>query len=122
MTDSSSFVICLFKASIAVRVPNLTCLLGHDFWHTAPIPRLHVPSIRMSDGPNGVRGTRFFNGAPAACLPCGTGLGATWDVDLVREAGTLLGKEAKAKGVAIWLGPTINIPSTWKRMTQRMNG
>ncbi len=46
-------------------------LSGIDFWHTAPVHRLGVPSIRLSDGPNGVRGTRFFNGVPAACLPCG---------------------------------------------------
>ncbi|KAJ5937298.1 hypothetical protein N7454_004953 [Penicillium verhagenii] len=82
---------------------------GHDFWHTAPIPRLNIPSLRMSDGPNGVRGTRFFNGVPAACFPCATALGATWDVDLLSEIGTLMGDEAIAKGTHIVLGPTINI-------------
>jgi beta-glucosidase len=44
---------------------------GIDFWHTFPVHRLGIPTIRVSDGPNGVRGTRFFNGVPAACLPCG---------------------------------------------------
>lgn len=63
----------------------------------------------MSDGPNGILGTRFFNGVPVACLPCGTALGAIWDMSLIKEAGILIGKEAKAKGAAIWLGPTINI-------------
>ncbi|KAJ5928183.1 hypothetical protein N7466_007139 [Penicillium verhagenii] len=82
---------------------------GRDFWHTAPIPRLNIPSLRMSDGPNGVRGTRFFNGVPAACFPCATALGATWDVELLSEIGTLMGDEAIAKGTHIVLGPTINI-------------
>lgn len=50
---------------------KVALLSGIDFWHTAPVHRLGVPSIRLSDGPNGVRGTRFFNGIPAACLPCG---------------------------------------------------
>ena len=50
---------------------KIELLSGIDFWHTAPVHRLDVPSIRLSDGPNGVRGTRFFNGVPAACLPCG---------------------------------------------------
>lgn len=82
---------------------------GRDFWHTVPIPRLGVPAIRTSDGPNGVRGTRFFNGTPAGCLPCATALGATFDVDLLRSIGKFLGQEAKAKGAHVLLGPTINI-------------
>lgn len=84
-------------------------LLGRDFWHTVAVPRLGIPSIRLSDGPNGVRGTRFFNGVPAACLPCGTALGATWDATLLQQVGKLLGLEAKAKGAHVLLGPTINI-------------
>ncbi|KAI5294306.1 hypothetical protein KEM52_004292 [Ascosphaera acerosa] len=82
---------------------------GADFWHTASIERLGIPSVRLSDGPNGVRGTRFFDSVPAACLPCGTALGATWDQELVHEVGRFLGAEAKAKGAHVVLGPTINI-------------
>ncbi|KAJ5954894.1 hypothetical protein N7501_009173 [Penicillium viridicatum] len=81
---------------------------GHDFWHTESIPRLNIPALRMSDGPNGVRGTRFFNGIPAACFPCATALGATWDTELLSEVGALMGEEAIAKGTHIVLGPTIN--------------
>ncbi|KAL4966758.1 beta-glucosidase H [Aspergillus stella-maris] len=81
---------------------------GIDFWHTASVPRLNIPSLRMSDGPNGVRGTRFFNGVPAACFPCATALGATWDVDLLHKVGHLMGEEAIAKGSHVILGPTIN--------------
>ncbi|CAG8012108.1 unnamed protein product [Penicillium salamii] len=82
---------------------------GKDFWHTASIPRLNIPALRMSDGPNGVRGTRFFNGIPAACFPCATALGATWDAELLSQVGALMGEEAIAKGTHIVLGPTINI-------------
>lgn len=63
----------------------------------------------MSDGPNGVRGTRFFNGIPAACFPCATALGATWDIELLSQVGELIGEEAIAKGTHVVLGPTINI-------------
>ncbi|KAH7152596.1 glycosyl hydrolase family 3 N terminal domain-containing protein [Dactylonectria macrodidyma] len=88
---------------------KIDLLSGIDFWHTKAIPRLNVPSIRLSDGPNGVRGTRFFNGVPAACFPCGTGLAATWNTDLLKSAGSLMGAEAKAKGVHVLLGPTVNM-------------
>lgn len=64
----------------------------------------------MTDGPNGIRGTKFFAGVPAACLPCGTGLAATWDKDLLGRAGKLLADECIAKGAHCWLGPTINMP------------
>ena len=77
---------------------------GKDFWHTVPIPNHGIPSLRTSDGPNGVRGTRVFNGVPAACFPCGTALGATWNQDLLLDAGKLMGNEAKAKGAHILLG------------------
>jgi beta-glucosidase len=56
-----------------------------------------------------VRGTKFFNSVPAACFPCGTGLAATWDVELLEQVGALLGLEAKAKAAHVLLGPTVNI-------------
>ncbi|KAJ5598367.1 hypothetical protein N7537_008451 [Penicillium hordei] len=88
---------------------KIALLSGIDFWHTYPIPEFNVPSIRATDGPNGIRGTKFFAGIPAACLPCGTALGATWDRDLIYQAGELLGDECIAKGAHCWLGPTINM-------------
>ncbi|KAJ5286052.1 Glycoside hydrolase superfamily [Penicillium chrysogenum] len=88
---------------------KIALLSGIDFWHTHPIPEFNVPSIRATDGPNGIRGTKFFAGIPAACLPCGTALGATWDRDLIYQAGELLGDECIAKGAHCWLGPTINM-------------
>ncbi|OJJ47178.1 hypothetical protein ASPZODRAFT_141931 [Penicilliopsis zonata CBS 506.65] len=88
---------------------KIALLSGTDFWHTAEFAQHGVPKIRVSDGPNGIRGTRFFAGVSAACIPCGTGLGATWDKELLRKAGDLMGKECIAKGAHAWLGPTINI-------------
>ncbi|KAL7783602.1 glycoside hydrolase family 3 protein [Trichoderma ceciliae] len=89
---------------------KIALLSGIDFWHTYPIPEHNVPSIRFTDGPNGIRGTKFFAGVPAACLPCGTALAATWDKRLLKKAGKLLGDECIAKGAHCWLGPTINTP------------
>ncbi|KAH6652601.1 beta-glucosidase [Truncatella angustata] len=96
----------LKKLTLSEKVDLLS---GIDMWHTKAVPELGVPSVRTSDGPNGVRGTKFFNGIKAACFPCGTGLGATFNLALLKEAGKLMGDEAKAKGVHCILGPTINM-------------
>ncbi|KAK3704870.1 beta-glucosidase [Vermiconidia calcicola] len=88
---------------------KVSLLAGIDFWHTQAIHKHGIPTLRTSDGPNGVRGTRFFNGIPAACFPCGTALGSTFDQELLVKAGKLMGDEAKAKGAHILLGPCINM-------------
>ncbi|KAL2208837.1 glycoside hydrolase family 3 protein [Sarocladium strictum] len=88
---------------------KIALLSGIDFWHSHAIPEHNVPSLRVTDGPNGIRGTKFFAGVPAACLPCGTALAATFDKKLMRRAGELLGDEALAKGAHVWLGPTMNM-------------
>ncbi|KAL4875724.1 glycoside hydrolase superfamily [Aspergillus karnatakaensis] len=88
---------------------KVALLSGIDFWHPAPLPADNVPSIRLSDGPNGLRGTKFFNSVPAACFPCGTALGATFNQDLLCAAGQKMAEEAFAKNLHVILGPTINM-------------
>lgn len=84
--------------------------LGQDFAHTLSIPRVGIPALRMSDGPNTVRGTRFFNSTPTICLPTGPALAATWNRALLHEIGGLLADECIAKGCHVLLGPCVNIP------------
>jgi beta-glucosidase len=90
--------------------------LGSDWWHTAPVPRLGIPAIMLSDGPHGLRrqpdegGPSVLAGSlPATCFPAACALGSSWDPDLVRRVGEALGAEACAQGVAVVLGPGINI-------------
>ncbi|KAF9066829.1 glycoside hydrolase family 3 protein [Rhodocollybia butyracea] len=93
-----------------LRTDEKIALLGApNWWNTYPIPRLSIPSIRMSDGPNGVRGSSHFASTPAQCLPCATSLASTFDVDLVREVGEFLAAETKIKSSVILLAPTCNI-------------
>ncbi|MFM8267592.1 MAG: glycoside hydrolase family 3 protein [Ilumatobacteraceae bacterium] len=84
---------------------------GSDLWHTMPIARLGIPAMRVSDGPVGVRGTRF-DGPASINIPCSTLLAATWDPGLVEEIGELLGREAVAKGVSVHLAPAVNLHRT----------
>ncbi|OJA21227.1 hypothetical protein AZE42_07989 [Rhizopogon vesiculosus] len=83
---------------------------GVGFWHTHEIPRLGIPAIKVSDGPNGIRGNHFFMSTPAKCLPSATALGATWDTELIEEVGLkLLAGEAKLRAAPVILAPTCNI-------------
>lgn len=87
-------------------------LSGADFWTTVPIPRLGVPSVKVSDGPNGARGGIFKDGPSTACFPVGIALASSWDPALVEEAGRALGREAQLKGARVLLAPTVNLHRT----------
>ncbi|KAJ7779235.1 beta-glucosidase [Mycena metata] len=103
-------------ANVADIVEKLTTdesiqlIAGVGFWKTHAIDRLGVPAIKVSDGPNGVRGNHFVMGTPAKCLPAATALGATWDPKLIHEIGLkLLAPEAKLRAASVILAPTCNI-------------
>jgi beta-glucosidase len=81
---------------------------GVDLWHTAAVPRLGIPALKVTDGPAGARGERW-TGRAAASFPCGTALGATWNPQLVRTVGERIGGEARRKGAHVLLAPTVNI-------------
>nr|XP_019003475.1 uncharacterized protein I203_03618 [Kwoniella mangroviensis CBS 8507]OCF66936.1 hypothetical protein I203_03618 [Kwoniella mangroviensis CBS 8507] len=107
----SKLVQCSLKFSVR-SMTERKWVVGIDNWHTRDIPKFGIPSLRLSDGPNGCRGTKFFEGVPAACFPCVTGLASSWDVDLVRQVGVALGDECRAKGVHVLLAPTVNMHRT----------
>ena len=91
---------------------QVSLLAGADFWHTVAIERAGIPSMRVSDGPAGARGTLIEGGPASVNVPCGTSLAATWDPPLVEEIGHLLGREARAKGARVLLAPTVNLHRT----------
>ncbi|KZO92455.1 glycoside hydrolase family 3 protein [Calocera viscosa TUFC12733] len=84
--------------------------LGVGNWFTAAVPRLGIPAINVTDGPNGARGRKYFMSTPAKCIPCGTAMAATWDTELVGEvAAKILAPECRLKAASVLLGPTCNI-------------
>lgn len=88
-------------------------LAGETTWRTKAFPDAGVPQLKMSDGPNGVRGEGHGgDGTPGVVVPSGITLGATWDVELLEEIGSLLGREARRKGAHVLLGPTVNLHRT----------
>ena len=109
-------------ANVAALLSELTLeekaslCLGSNFWNTAPVPRLGIPAIMVSDGPHGLRRQPdrgdhlgISGSLPATCFPTASALGSSWDPDLARRIGQALAVEARAQGVAVVLGPGINI-------------
>jgi beta-glucosidase len=89
---------------------KVSLMAGANFWETVAIPRLGIPSIKVSDGPNGARGAGSFVGSSvtAACFPVGVALASSWDRALIQEVGAALGQEAKTKGAKMLLAPTVS--------------
>ncbi len=83
-------------------------LAGADDWHLRGVPRLGIPSIRVTDCGHGVS-LCGDKASPATCLPTGIGQAATWNEALIERAGRVIGRETRALGCSVMLGPKINL-------------
>ena len=89
---------------------KVAMLAGTKTWYTVPVERLGIPSLKMSDGPNGARGAGgLTGGVKTACFPAGISLASTWNTDLLERVGQALARETKMKGAQVLLAPTVNI-------------
>lgn len=68
------------------------------------VPRLHIPSLRFSDGPPGVL-TRVPSQAETATM----GVAATFSTEDAEANGVLIGRDARSLGIDVVLQPFINI-------------
>lgn len=88
---------------------KIALLSGKDFWHTVAIDDIGLGSMRLSDGPAGVRGESFDERKPSISLPSASTLSSTWDEGLAHQFGEVAASEAIDKEVQVVLGPTINL-------------
>ena len=91
-------------------------LSGKSEWQTREFPRLDIPAIFCSDGPNGVRkqaGAGDHLGinpsVPATCFPTAATMANSWDEELEQKVGVALGEESMEEEVNVLLGPGLNI-------------
>ena len=77
---------------------------GAKFWYTKPIERQGIPSVMLTDGPHGLRkqraqGDHLGIARERTCdvFPTGSGLGSSWDAELVERIGEALGREASTE-------------------------
>ena len=93
-----------------------TLTSGATFWTTAAVEHAGIAAMVLTDGPHGVRLQRgsadhlgIADALAATCFPPAAGLASAWDPALARRVGAALGAEAAAAGVAVLLGPGVNI-------------
>ncbi len=93
-----------------------TLLSGRDFWSTEPMESAGIPSVVLTDGPHGVRRQAagfdhmgIHGSLPATCFPPAVAVGSSWDADVAARVGAAIGREARALGVHVVLGPGVNI-------------
>ena len=84
---------------------------GANFWSTKAIGE--IPAVMVSDGPHGLRkqisDEMSADERPGDVLPAGGGLAQSWDAELIGRVGVALGEECRVEGVAVLLGPGVNI-------------
>jgi beta-glucosidase len=93
---------------------------GADYWSTFDAADAGIRSLRLTDGPHGLRVQDDENpdhlglnrSLPATCFPPAVTIASSWDRDLAHEVGAALGREARSMGVDVVLGPGLNIKRT----------
>ncbi|SDO31384.1 glycoside hydrolase family 3 protein [Lentzea jiangxiensis] len=101
------------KAIAALDLPGKVRLLtGSALFALHDEPRIGLASLKLSDGPTGVRGAELRGGTIACVLPNATLLAQHWDTALAHEVGEVLADEAQAQQVHVVLGPTVNLHRT----------
>ncbi|MFI6374382.1 glycoside hydrolase family 3 C-terminal domain-containing protein [Streptomyces sp. NPDC050546] len=102
-------------ASLPLEV-KASLLSGGNFWSTEPLDEAGVPAVVLTDGPHGIRRQSadadhpgFHASEPATCFPPAVAVGSSWDAELAARVGEAVGREARALGVGVVLGPGVNI-------------
>src|SRR4051794_15383013 len=100
----------------AFTLDEKTSLLsGQDMWSTKQVHHVEMSPIVLADGPHGLRYQHgnaadhmgVYDSAPATCLPPAVALASSWDPQLTARAAEALGREARALGVNVLLGPGV---------------
>ena len=90
----------------AMTLDEKIALVAGTGFDTVGVPRLHIPALRMTDGPVGVRVGQ------STAFPAGELLAATFDPALVERVGAAIARETKGHGKNVILGPAVNIART----------
>ncbi len=80
-----------------------------EFRYVPPVPRLHIPALRVTNGPAGAANGGPGHQGAATALPAPIALAATWDVGMAKLYGKVEGTEARALANDLMEAPDVNI-------------
>ena len=113
MTDAERFALLFslmgVNGVVQVRDPRIPAGVPMSAGYVAGVPRLGVPALIMSDGSLGITNPGYRKGDTATALPSGLVLGSSFNLKLAREAGALLGREARARQFNVQLAGGVNL-------------
>jgi beta-glucosidase len=76
--------------------------------HVPGIPRLRIPTLRVTNGPVGI-GASDCKAQPATALPSGMAVAASFDTAVATQMGDVIGAEARALALQVVEGPGLNL-------------
>lgn len=94
---------------LPVRDPRIPDGVPPSAGYTPGVPRLGVPALLMSDASLGVTNQGYREGDTATALPSGLALGASFNPDLARRSGGVVGREASSRGFNVMLAGGVNL-------------
>ncbi|MBV8401058.1 MAG: glycoside hydrolase family 3 protein [Acetobacteraceae bacterium] len=88
------------------RIPDGTPI---SVGYTPGVARLGVPPLLETDASLGITNPGFRPGDTATALPASLALAASFNPALARDAGQMVGREARVRGFNVLLGPGVNL-------------
>jgi len=91
-----------------LSIKKLTKLVRMGGYATIPIDVIGLPPTTDKDGPAGFSSS-LIPGRSGMAFPTEVVMASTWNVDLIKEVGRLIGEDSLALGITGWYAPGANI-------------
>lgn len=98
-----------------LTIDDKAALISQFVLENTDVSEYGLTNFLLADGPSGIRkvkesgGEDLYDTVPLTCYPSASTYACSWDRQLLRSLGRALGREARAEGVSVLLGPGCNI-------------
>jgi beta-glucosidase len=82
---------------------------GAAMWKSLAVPEAGIPAFTMGDGPMGIASGNVDERDVSLLSPCPTAIGASWDPEIARKVGEVIGSDAVERGIDAVLAPNLNL-------------